>query len=218
MRLFANWHNARGNSAHARGEFARAVSLYEKAIASDHTLSAPWYNLGLIYKERHDWKASLRCDQEAVRRNSSSEAAWWNLGIAATALSEWTEARRAWSAYGLELPEGTGEIVGDFGYTPIRINPHDDGEVVWTDRIDPARAIIRSVPLPESGHRYGDLLLHDGAPNGYRMLQGREVPVFNELEVLSRSPLGTYSESPPHRRKQRLGLCSPGRLNGRPVR
>ncbi|MCI0388166.1 MAG: tetratricopeptide repeat protein [Acidobacteria bacterium] len=175
MRLFANWHNARGNAAHASGEFARAVLLYEKAIASDPAWSANWYNLGLIYKERHDWKASLRCNQEAVRRNSSSEAAWWNLGIAATAISEWTEARRAWSAYGLELPEGTGEIVGDFGSTPIRINPHDDGEVIWTNRIDPARAIIRSVPLPESCHRYGDLLLHDGAPNGYRTLQGREV-------------------------------------------
>jgi hypothetical protein len=192
MRFIANWYNDRGNIAGERGEIDRAISLYRRAIAWDRTWGAPWYNLGLIYKDRHDWKTSLKCNQEAVRRTSNNQAAWWNLGIAATALSDWAEARRAWSAYGIELPEGTGEIVEDFGYTPIRIDPKGDGEVVWTDRIDPARAIIRSVPLPESGHRFGDLLLHDGEPKGYRLLGGKEVPVFDELEVLSRSSHGTY--------------------------
>jgi hypothetical protein len=192
MRLLADWRNSRGMAAHERGDIPRAIALYEKAAATDPTWSVPWYNLGLVFKEQRDWRRSLQCNQEAVRRGSTNEAAWWNLGIAATALSEWEEARRAWTSYGIELPTGTGEIAGDFGYTPIRINPEYDGEVVWTQRIDPARAIIRSVPLPESRHRHGDLLLHDGAPNGYRMLRGREVSVFDELELLSPSQLGTF--------------------------
>jgi hypothetical protein len=179
-------------AAHDRGDLATAVRLYEKAAVSDPAWSTPWYNLGLLNKERRDWKASLRCNQEAVLRNPSSEAAWWNLGIAATALSDWNEARRAWTAYGIELPGGDGEIRGDFGYTPIRINPEEDGEVIWAQRIDPARCIVRSVPFPKSGHRHGDLLLHDGAPNGYRLLREREVSVFDELQILSRSPLGTF--------------------------
>jgi hypothetical protein len=179
-------------AAQDRGDLQRAIALYDKATSSDPSWSVPWYNLGLLYKNRREWKASLRCNQEAVRRDSSNEAAWWNMGIAATALSDWVEARRAWSGYGIELPSGTGEIRSDFGYTPIRINPEGDGEVVWTQRIDPARAFVRSVPLPESGRRRGDLLLHDGAPNGSRMYRGREVSVFDEIEVLAASPLGTF--------------------------
>ncbi|MFO0953558.1 MAG: hypothetical protein U0835_20875, partial [Isosphaeraceae bacterium] len=57
---------------------------------------------------------------------------------------------------------------------------------------DPARAVIRSVPLPESGFRYGDLLLHDGAPSGQRRLHGRTVPVFDAIEVLRPSPCRTF--------------------------
>lgn len=179
-------------AAHERGDVDRAVSLYEKAARADPSWSAPWYNLGLLAKERRDWRQSLRYNQEAVRLDSTKEAAWWNLGIAATALSDWTEARRAWKGFGIDLPEGSGEIVADLGYTPIRINPEEDGEVIWTHRIDPARALIRSVPLPESRHRHGDLILHDGAPNGYRMLGGKEVAVFDEIEILVPSRVGTF--------------------------
>lgn len=192
MRIIAEWHNRRGSAARERRDLARATACYEKAIAADPGWSVPWYNLGLLHKEQHEWPASLRCNQQAVERDSTNEPAWWNLGIAATALGDWIEARRAWTAFGINLPEGTGEIVGDFGSTPIRINPRGNGEVIWTRRIDPARAVVESVPLPESGHRHGDLLLHDGAPNGYRMLNGYEIAVFDELEVLAHSSFGTF--------------------------
>lgn len=56
-----------------------------------------------------------------------------------------------------------------------------------------ARAIIQNVPLAASGHRYGDLLLHDGAPEGTRILDGREVPVFNALQLLHASDYGAYT-------------------------
>ena len=80
----------------------------------------------------------------------------------------------------------------DFGLTPIRINPDSKGEVVWARRIDPARAILTSIPLPESNHRHGDLVLHDGAPTGYRVLDGEELAVFNELDLLAPGKAGTY--------------------------
>ena len=192
MRCLADWINTRGMAAHDRGEIDRAVVLYRRAARLDPGWTVPWYNLGLLAKERRDWTVSLQHNQEAVRRDAGNAPAWWNLGIAATALSNWAEARRAWAAYGIKLPAGTGEIVENFGPTPIRINPDGDAEVIWTRRIDPARAVITSVPLPESGHRYQDLLLHDGAPNGYRQFDGREVAVFDAIEVLKPSRLGTY--------------------------
>jgi hypothetical protein len=79
----------------------------------------------------------------------------------------------------------------EIGPTPIRMQVKHH-EVVWCERIDPARAFVRSIPLPESGRRYGDLLLHDGAPAGTRMLEGRELSVFDELALLAPSDLNTY--------------------------
>jgi hypothetical protein len=187
MRILATYYNAKGQRLEAARDQDGAIALYRKAIAAAPTWSVPWYNLGLVFKYRGEWEASYRCNAEAMRLSPRYEAAIWNTGIAATALGNWSEARRAWAAYGIELPPGDGPIEGDFGSVPIRINPDGNGEVVWCRRIDPARAVITSIPFPESAHGCGDLLLHDGAPAGYRMSEEREVPVFNELEVLQPS-------------------------------
>lgn len=43
----------------------------------------------------------------------------------------------------------------------------------------------------------GDVLLHDGAPHGARILDDRGVPAFDALERLSRTGYGTYILDPP---------------------
>ena len=45
------------------------------------------------------------------------------LGIAATALGEWALARQAWDAFGVDVPDGEGPIVADFGVAAIGLNP-----------------------------------------------------------------------------------------------
>jgi hypothetical protein len=124
--------------------------------------------------------------------NPKDEAAWWNLGIAATALGRWELARRAWRGFGIEVPDGDGPIDFPCGFGPVRLNPDGDGEVVWADRLDPARAAVVSIPFPESGFRWSDVVLNDGAPVGYRKYQGKDLPVFNVLQLLEASPFGTY--------------------------
>ena len=188
----AAFHNDKGNKQSDRGNFPNAIKHFRKAIALEPTWAVPWYNMGLAYKQQHRWQKSLECNQRAVLYDPKDEAAWWNLGIAATALGDWSEARRAWTAYGITVPDGDGPIEMAIGSTPIRVNPDAEPEVVWCTRIDPARAIIRNVPLPKSARRYGDLVLHDGEPKGYRQLGTTEVPVFNELEVLEVSGYSTY--------------------------
>jgi hypothetical protein len=74
----------------------------------------------------------------------------------------------------------------------VRLDPEGDAEVVWADRIDPARARILSVPLPWSRHNHGEIVLTDGAPDGHRLVNGRQYPVFNVLQVLSSSSLRKY--------------------------
>ena len=152
----------------------------------------PFYNAGLIHKYAGSWELSLHQNQHAVERDTSDTDAWWNLGIAATALGRWDVARRAWRSAGIEVPDGTGPIDFPCGRTPVRLNPATDGEVVWCDRLDPVRALIRNIPLPESGFRFHDIVLHDGAANGYRKLGDRECPVFDCLSLLEPSAFATY--------------------------
>lgn len=90
------------------------------------------------------------------------------------------------------MPEGAGPIDMNLGLVPIRVSPASNPEVLWCRRLDPARALIRSVPMAESGRGYGDLVLHDGEPKGTRSVQGREVPVFDELQLLTPGRLHTF--------------------------
>ncbi len=49
-----------------------------------------------------------------------------------------------------------------------------------------------SVPLPESGHRWGDIVLHDVVPNGQREVAGQIWSVFDELIRMDPSNAPTF--------------------------
>jgi hypothetical protein len=192
-RLQAELVNERGRILMNSGDLEAAESAYRCAVEVDPGFGAAWFNLGLVYKRRRNWEACLQCNERAAELAASAlnEPAWWNLGIAATALRKWDSARWAWRAYGITIAEGTGPIEADFGMTALRLNPDDEGEVVWGRRIDPARAVIENIPFPESGHRWGDTILHDGAPNGQRTVGPNTYPVFDELERWQASDVPT---------------------------
>ncbi len=174
-----------------------------------------WYDRGLYAKWRQDWLESARFNRAALDLlpldERAGEAAAWNLGIAATAERDWSTARFAWAQFGIALPEGESPdspIVTSFGLAPVRLNaeprfvgqelPVLDGqtwgtEVVWGQRLCPTRIWITNVPTPESGHRFGDVVLHDGDTLGSRLLGEREVGVFNEITIWERSPSSTLT-------------------------
>lgn len=182
-----------GRALSEEGREDEAIAKYKEALALDPTRSALYYNIGLIYKYRNEWEESFAWNSKAYALDPEDEAARWNLAIAATALRDWATARRAWADNGIAFDDtGKGPIDDDFGRTPVRLNPDGDGEVVWAERIDPVRARIYNIPYPESGFRYGDVVLHDGAPVGTRTSGGREYSVFNVLELFEASPLSTF--------------------------
>lgn len=188
----ANQANEKGLALEAEGKVPEAIEQYQLACELDPSFSSPFYNLGLIYKYAGDWERSLEWNALAAALDSAGEPSWWNLGIAATALERWKVAREAWIGYGVELPPGEGPLDFPCGRRPIRLNPAGAAEVVWADRLDPARALLKNILLPESGFRFHDIVLNDGAAVGYRLLEGREVPVFNCLKLLVPSPFSTF--------------------------
>ncbi|RZU73992.1 hypothetical protein EV384_2428 [Micromonospora kangleipakensis] len=152
-----------------------------------------WYDAALAYKFLRNWVKAYELGREAAARakRGKQDPAFWNLGIAATIMEDWATARDAWRGYGLTVPDGDGEIMADFGVTPIRLNPDGGGEVVWARRLCPARAQVLNVPTPESGRRFGEIVVHDGAPNGERTVDGRTYSVFDELLLFRASGLPT---------------------------
>ncbi len=177
-------------------------------LTSEHPEFAwPWFDLGTRYKWLRQWPESVNANLEALARtpDPTGTAEAWNLGIAATALGEWALARQAWDAFGVDLPDGDGPILEDLGPAAIGLNPtprfHEpqlllDGiryadEVVLARRLSPATARIEAVPVPESGHRFGDVILYDGEPVGRATYAGDEVLVFNEIMLLEPSAYPT---------------------------
>ncbi|HEX3551263.1 MAG TPA: hypothetical protein VHT53_12845 [Candidatus Elarobacter sp.] len=178
---------------------AESAEILTRVVQEHPDRAEAWYDLGLAHKYLGNWRESADANLRALEITSEpGDAAWWNLGIAATALRDWSLARRAWRGYGIDddrLGEGDAPIEVDWGTNPVRIR-HADGspaEVVWGKRICPARIKIESIPLPESGHRWGDVILHDGAPNGERTWGKRRYPVFDELERWGPSEIATLS-------------------------
>jgi len=166
-------------------------------------------------KWRQDWPAAIEYNRRALELvppdGRQGEPAAWNLGIAATASRDWPTARLAWAAFGIALPQGAGTdepIDADFGPCPVRLNAEPrfagqepltidgricDTEVVWGRRVCPTRIQIVNVPTPESGHRFGDIVLHDGDPVGSRRLGEQEIGVFNEILLWQRCPVPTLT-------------------------
>jgi tetratricopeptide (TPR) repeat protein len=142
--------NDRGRELEDQGWLSEAEEAYRAAAEAGPGWSVPWFNLGLMHKYGGNWEVSFECNQRASTLSPQDEGAWWNLGIAATALGRWEVARHAWKKCGIRVPPGDGPLAMELGHVPIRLK---QDEVLWSRRIDPARAVLISVPLPGSGHR-----------------------------------------------------------------
>ncbi|SDY42544.1 hypothetical protein SAMN05444365_102226 [Micromonospora pattaloongensis] len=107
-------------------------------------------------------------------------------------LRDWSTARDCWTGYGITLPPGDGEILGEFGVTCVRISTATGQEVVWAHRLCPTRARVVTVPFDPS-RRFGEVVLHDGVPNGERIVQGQRYPVFDEIMLFAPSEIATLA-------------------------
>jgi hypothetical protein len=169
-----------------------AARCFATALEACDEYEPAWFNMGLVLKRSRRWADAAECYEQSIElAGEPGDPAWWNLGIAATALRDWPTARRAWAGYGIEIPPGDGELRMEMDTVPIRVGGDSLKEVNWCDRIDPARGIIMNVPHPATGRSWRDIILHDGAPNGEREVDGHVVPVFDELEVWEPSNIPT---------------------------
>ena len=173
--------------------FREAVEPAKEACRLLPASSGAWWNYAIALKHTCAWAECLAACERAIELDPEhSEGACWNAGIAATALERWPRARKAWRDYGLEVVDGVGPPEMTIGKAGVRVAIETEPEVVLCQRLGPCRAKILSVPLPESGRRYGDIILHDGERRGQRELSSGRIPVFDELALHRASSYGTW--------------------------
>lgn len=175
-----------------KGDVYTAVKIYKKLIKLAPNWHPPYQYLSSIYKYHNDWKAAFHYGQRAIENGADKAEMWRNFAIAATALKKWQIARNAWNKVGFQLKEVKNAPNFDMGIIPVRLRYDNFHEIVWAKQIDPARAIIESIPDPISDRNYGDLILIDFKVTGYRVVKGKRIPVYDELELIKRSHYRNY--------------------------
>lgn len=185
----------RGEAAAEAEDWALAASCYEEFLAEfpDTDFSAElWFDVALYHKFLRNWDKAYELGKKAAARAGAGEGepAYWNLGIAATMVRDWPTAREAWTRFGITLAPGDGEIEDGFGFACVRLDPDGEAEVVWVRRICPTRGQVLSVPFGD--RRFGEIVLHDGVPNGERTIADQTYPVFDELALWRPSDAATW--------------------------
>lgn len=188
----------RAHAAYDSGDLAEARERFEILLAAVPDDPDHHYMQGLVCKYLREWSASLHHNLRALALYTEDdadelEAPRWNAAIAATALGDWAEARRQWAGCGIDIPGDDGPIDTNFGVASLRLEAWGCGETLFARRIDPVRAQLIDVPLPDSGYRYGDIVLHDGASTGQRRFHQSMVPVLNALQRMETSEFPTFA-------------------------
>jgi hypothetical protein len=186
-----------GYAAWEAEDWTTAGRLLEQAapeVTDRRQQAVLWFDAALAFKSARDWPKAYELGKHAAALvpRGEQDPAYWNLGIAATVLADWATARDAWAGYGVQLPPGEGEIRADLGPTCVRIQTDEGQEVVWARRLCPTRARVISVPFHPS-RRFGEVVLHDGVPNGERVVQEARYPVFDEIMLFAPSGTPTLS-------------------------
>lgn len=185
----------RGEAAAEARDWAVAAACYEQFLAAfpDSEFSTElWFDVALYHKLLRNWDKAYELGKQAAARvgDGAGEPAYWNLGIAATMVRDWATAREAWTKFGITLAPGEGEIEDGFGVACVRLDPDGEAEVVWVQRICPTRGRVLSVPFTD--RRFGEIVVHDGVPNGERRVGEHDYPVFDELALWQPSETATW--------------------------
>lgn len=188
--------NESAYTAFDRGELSECLPLFQQLAKEYADRGYYEYMLGLVHKYRRDWADSIQHNLRSISESapdSACESERWNIAIAASALGNWSLAREHWIACGISLEPGDAPLDAEQGIVSVRLNPWGSGETLYAQRIGFARGSLINIPFPESGYRFGDLVLLDGAQTGKRKYGNAEVPVFNALQRLKASKWRTHT-------------------------
>lgn len=169
------------------GDVYTAVKLLKKVIRYAPDWPEAYAALGRIYHRRKEWKPTFHYCSKAVALNTDDRDSWWILGLAAVGLNRLGVAASVWAKFAfvdirLDRPVNL-ELKSDKGY-----------EIIWMQALDAGRGRILSIPHPQSGLRFRDLMLYDRRNVvGSNIHNRRRVAVYPAVDRLKKSPYLTFS-------------------------
>lgn len=167
------------------GDVYNAVKLYKRVIQLAPDLVLPYVRLARIYKNRCEWKSALHYAKKAIALDAGDSQTWWDMGLAASALGKERLCRAVWQKFGVQ--EAQGKVIA------VQVQHSGIFELFWAQTLDPAKAVLASIPHPDSGLRYRDIVLIDREIVGYQMAGKRKTPVYPALCRLKQSFYQTFT-------------------------
>lgn len=130
----------------SRDDFARAATLFERAVETDPNYAEAWYQAGYCYGVMGKHNESLRASRQAARLRPDWAAAFINIGASSFALNQFREAVEAYRR-ALALDENDADTQYALGLTLGRLNRNDEELLAYRRAVaikpDHANAIER---------------------------------------------------------------------------
>ncbi|MBK8041754.1 MAG: hypothetical protein KBG02_12605 [Haliscomenobacter sp.] len=162
-----------------------AVKLLKLCVRLEPDWLPPFLLLAAVYKRRREWKQVLYYCKKAVALHAQDQDRWWDLGIAAAALGKDRLAKAVWQKFTPPAPQGA--------LISLRLEHSGLFELIWAKTLDSVRAMLFSIPHPDSDLHYRDIVLFDREQVGLNIAGKRKVPVFPVLGRTKRSFFQTFT-------------------------
>lgn len=166
------------------GDVYNAVKLFRRVLYLAPGELGAYLRLVRIYKVRCEWKSVLHYAKKAVALDAGQYKVWWDLGLAASALGRERIAHSVWQKFAAPA-RWKKRIV-------LQLSLNGAFEIVLAQAIDPTKAVLCSIPHPESGMRFRDIVLFDREIVGYSLHGRRREPVFPVLYRVKPSFFHTF--------------------------
>lgn len=179
---------------------AEALMRMRRAVDARPDDGELWYKLGLLHKWRGRWPEGVEANRRALELGNDTEGVRWNLAICATGARDGALALQMARSFGAKVEDGDdGLPTGRFEHVQVRVSTLGEGidprahvvgtennfENLWIERKSLCHGVIINATINDLVVDYGDVVLFDGAPVGYRTAGERRVPRFPLLQRLS---------------------------------
>jgi len=178
---------------------AEALTRMKHAIELDPKEGSLWFRLGLLHKWRGQWNEGVAANQRAIDLGHDHQGVRWNLMICAMGAGDYDRALTINKEMGMKIERGVdGMPDGRFGPVQVRVSSLGEGidpkahvvgtdpdfENLWIDRRSLCHGIVVNATVHDLPVDYGDVVLFDGAPVGYRVDGDERIPRFPLLQIL----------------------------------
>jgi hypothetical protein len=183
-----------------------ALEAMQHALRLDPEKGSSWFRLGLIHKWRGRWREGIDANRRA-HELGETEGVLWNLAICAMGAGDHALAAGVMKELGMKGETGEdGIFTGSFDGVQVRVSTLGEGidpaahvegsepsfENLWIQRLSYVHGRIANASIYDLPVDYGDIVLFDGAPVGWRDDGKTRTPRFPLLQKLRSGPFRRY--------------------------